>query len=142
MSSRAHVAQLALLLRSLAPAFARIGFAMVLGGVGCAEPQLEQPVAARVDDLALADGGSGADWLGFGRTYDEQRYSPLTQIDDSNVGDLKVDWVLDLPTDRGLASTPLVVDGVLYFIGSMNIVRAVDATSGDHLWTYDPRVRE
>jgi hypothetical protein len=39
-------------------------------------------------------------------------------------------------------STPLVVDGVLYFVGSMNVVRAVDATSGQLLWEYDPRVRD
>ena len=37
---------------------------------------------------------------------------------------------------------PLVVDGVIYFVGSMNVVRALDATSGEMLWTYDPRVRE
>ena len=38
-------------------------------------------------------------------------------------------------------STPLVVDGVLYFIGSMNVVRAVDATTGALLWEFDPEVR-
>lgn len=50
--------------------------------------------------------------------------------------------MLELPDDRGLASTPLVVDGVMYFIGSMNIVRAVDATSGELIWQYDPHVRD
>ena len=54
---------------------------------------------------------------------------------------LAPDWFLELPTDRGLVSTPLVVNGVLYFIGSMNVVRAVDATSGELLWEYDPEVR-
>jgi quinohemoprotein ethanol dehydrogenase len=95
-----------------------------------------------VDDAALADTVQGENWLAFGRTSNEQRFSPLTQITDANVGSLAVDWSLDLPGDRGLGSTPLVVDGVLYFIGSMNIVRAVDATSGALLWTYDPRTRE
>jgi len=82
----------------------------------------------------------GANWLAFGRTYSEQRFSPLTQINSLNVGDLAVDWYLDLPNDRGLTSTPLVVDGVLYFIGSMNIVRAVDGRTGELLWEYDPDI--
>ena len=42
----------------------------------------------------------------------------------------------------GLVSTPLVVDGILYFVGTMNIVRAVEAVSGEILWTYNPRVAE
>ena len=93
-----------------------------------------------VDDKALADESSGDNWLAFGRTYSEQRYSPLTQISDATIGRLKPDWFLELPNDRGLVSTPLVVDGALYFIGSMNIVRAVDARSGKLIWQYDPRV--
>ena len=83
-----------------------------------------------VDDAALGDEASGDNWLAYGRTYSEQRFSPLTQIDDRTVSRLGPDWVLELPGDRGLVSTPLVVDGVLYFIGSMNVVRAVDATVG------------
>ena len=93
-----------------------------------------------VDDKALADESSGDNWLAFGRTYSEQRYSPLTQISDATIGRLKPDWFLELPNDRSLVSTPLVVDGALYFIGSMNIVRAVDARSGKLIWQYDPRV--
>ena len=91
-----------------------------------------------VDDAALSQDGQGENWLAFGRTYNEQRFSPLTQINDSNVGGLAVDWFVDLPSDRDLSSTPLVVDGVLYFVGSMNVVRALDAASGEMLWTYDP----
>jgi quinohemoprotein ethanol dehydrogenase len=142
MSSPVSLANLTFRIPPQAPRLANIGLMVLLVAAGCAEPAPEQRVATRIDDLALTTGGSGEDWVGFGRTYDEQRFSPLTQINDGNVGDLSVDWVLDLPTDRGLASTPLVVDGVLYFIGSMNIVQAVDATSGERLWTYDPRVRE
>ena len=93
-----------------------------------------------VDDRALADESRGDDWLAFGKTYSEQRFSPLAQINASNVADLTVDWYLDLPNDRGLTSTPLVVDGVLYFIGSMNVVRAVDGATGEMLWEYDPDI--
>ena len=93
-----------------------------------------------VNDSAMVDESRGDNWLAFGRTYSEQRFSPLTQVNTSNVGDLSVDWYLDLPNDRGLTSTPLVVDGILYFIGSMNVVRAVDGTSGEMLWEYDPDI--
>jgi quinohemoprotein ethanol dehydrogenase len=94
-----------------------------------------------VDDAALANEAQGDNWLAFGRTYSEQRFSPLAQINDATIARLRPDWVLELPNDRGLVSTPLAVDGALYFVGSMNIVRAVDARSGKLLWTYDPDVR-
>jgi quinohemoprotein ethanol dehydrogenase len=90
----------------------------------------------------MADESHGDNWLAFGRTYSEQRYSPLDQVNTTNVSGLRVDWYLDLPQDRGLVSTPLVVDGILYFVGSMNKVRAVDARSGALLWEYDPKVHE
>jgi len=93
-----------------------------------------------VDDAALTEQGKGENWLAYGRTYDEQRYSPLQQINENNVGDLGVEWFLDLPNDRSLTGTPLVVDGVLYFNGSYNVIRAVDAKSGKVLWEYDPDV--
>ena len=97
---------------------------ILLGLAGCGP---DTPARTLVGDAALADTVQGENWLAFGRTTHEQRFSPLTQIDDSNVAGLAVDWYLDLPGDRGLGSTPLVVDGVMYFIGSMNVVRAVDA---------------
>ena len=93
-----------------------------------------------VDDVAMADEARGDNWLAFGRTYSEQRFSPLTQVNSLNIADLSVDWYLDLPDDRGLTSTPLVVDGILYFIGSMNVVRAVDGATGEVLWEYDPDI--
>lgn len=90
----------------------------------------------------MADESRGENWLAFGRTYSEQRFSPLVQINAANVAQLMPDWFIDLPNDRSLVSTPLVAEGVMYFIGSMNIVRAVDAASGEALWRYDPRVAE
>jgi|TARA_B100000809_G_scaffold92162_1_gene90713 quinohemoprotein ethanol dehydrogenase len=90
----------------------------------------------------MADESQGENWLAFGRTYSEQRFSPLTQINQSNVGGLELEWYVDLPNSRSLVSTPLVVDGIMYFISSMNIVRAVDATSGEELWRYDPQVAQ
>ena len=91
-------------------------------------------------DEAIANEAEENDWLAYGRTHSEQRFSPSTEIDTGNVSKLKVDWFMDLPDDVGLVSTPLVIDGVLYFTGTMNIIRAVDAASGKLIWTYDPEV--
>lgn len=95
-----------------------------------------------VDDASLADLDQGGDWLAFGRTFEEQRFSPLEEVHDGNVGDLGVAWYLDLPESRTLYGTPLVADGVMYFEGSWNVVHAVDAASGEVLWTHDPGVIE
>jgi len=95
---------------------------------------------ADVNDAAMVDNSNASEWLTYGRTHDEQRFSPLTQINQDNVDDLAVDWYLDLPNTVGLVSTPLVADGVMYIIGSRNVVRALDAVSGRVLWTYDPQV--
>ncbi len=91
-------------------------------------------------DEAIADEEQESDWLAYGRTHNERRFSPSKDIDTGNVSRLKVDWFLDLPNDVGLVSTPLVVDGVMYFTGTMNILRAVDAASGKLIWEYDPEV--
>ncbi len=108
----------------------------------CSTSDSEHPSGTVVDDTAMADEVSGDNWLAFGRTYSEQRFSPLGQINSATIQNLGVDWFMDLPNDRGLVSTPLVVDGILYFVGSMNRVRAVNAATGELIWGYDPRVVE
>ena len=92
-----------------------------------------------VDDKAIADLGDGSNWLAYGRNSNEQRYSPLDQINTDTVKRLGVAWSLDLPNDRSLLATPLVVDGVIYFTGSYSVARAVDAKTGKLLWEYDPK---
>ncbi len=104
------------------------------------QPRADTPAATLVDDAAMADEDQGENWLAYGRTYSEQRFSPLDQVNTATVAGLGVDWYMNLPGDRGLVSTPLVVDGVMYFIGSMNRVRAVDASNGNLVWTFDPEV--
>ena len=79
-------------------------------------------------------------WLSHGRTYDEQRYSPLKQINSRNVGSLGLEWYFDFDTRRGLEATPIVVDGMLYTTGAWSQVFALDARSGELLWKYDPEV--
>ncbi len=79
-------------------------------------------------------------WLAHGRTSAEQRFSPLDQINDSNVAELGLAWYADLDTKRGQEATPIVVDGVLYSTSAWSKVQAVDAKSGRILWQYDPEV--
>lgn len=92
-----------------------------------------------VNDESLSDESDTRNWLSYGRTYSEQRYSPMTTINTESVKRLGVDWVLELPTDRTLVGTPLVVDGIMYFTGSYSVTRAVDAKTGTLLWEYDPK---
>ena len=96
-----------------------------------------------VDGAAIANEAETANWLSYGRTYSEQRYSPLTEVNAENVGTLGLDWFMEFPLQhRSLLSTPLVVDGVMYFTGSWSSIEAVDLRSRKHLWTYDPKVLE
>ena len=89
--------------------------------------------------IAAADSEPG-NWLSHGRTYDEQRYSPLDQINTDNIASLGLAWHWDTDTKRGLESTPIVVDGVMFSTGSWSVVWAHDAKTGELLWKYDPQV--
>jgi PQQ-dependent dehydrogenase (methanol/ethanol family) len=77
-------------------------------------------------------------WLTHGRDYSEQRFSPLTSIDASNVADLGLAWTYELGTPRGAEATPLVIDGVMYVTSSWGLVYALDARTGSELWVHDP----
>jgi quinohemoprotein ethanol dehydrogenase len=117
---------------------------VLLAALACGR-QVEEPAGAggpgALDDARLraAEEDEG-NWLLHGRTYSEQRYSPLDRIDERNVAELGLAWSLDTQTNRGLEATPIVVDGVLYASGSWSIVFAVDARTGRELWRFDPEV--
>ncbi len=84
----------------------------------------------------------GTNWILKGGDFNGQHYSPLAQVNRANVGRLGLAWAADLPIPDGVATTPIVIDGVVYLSGAYSIVLAVDAKSGDILWSYDPEVRE
>ncbi|WP_054529257.1 PQQ-dependent dehydrogenase, methanol/ethanol family [Erythrobacter sp. SG61-1L] len=93
------------------------------------------------DRLRHADAPANVgDWMSYSRTWDEQRFSPLKQINDGNVQRLGLAWYDDLETYRGVQASPLVVDGVLYNESIYNVVTAYDGKTGRKLWTYDPKV--
>ncbi|MBV1881832.1 MAG: PQQ-dependent dehydrogenase, methanol/ethanol family [Pseudomonadales bacterium] len=79
-------------------------------------------------------------WLSHGRTYSEQRYSPLDKINDTNAATLGLAWFYDIPIKRGMEATSLVIDGRLYTTSGWSNVYAMDAKTGKELWTFDPKV--
>lgn len=113
----------------------------LLSSVGCRSKSQAPPPPASVDAARLthADADPG-NWMSYGRTYSEQRFSPLKQINDQNVGQLALAWYVDLDTRRGQEATPIVVDGVMYFTTAWSKVFAVKAATGEKLWSYDPKV--
>jgi glucose dehydrogenase len=90
--------------------------------------------------LLAADAEPG-NWMAPGRTYSEQHFSPLKDIDAGNVRQLGLAWYYDLDAaHRGQESTPLIIDGVMYVTSAWSKVFALDAKTGAALWTYDPKV--
>ena len=74
-----------------------------------------------------------ANWLMWRRTLDSHGFSPLTQIDRSNVSKLKMVWSRGMGTGN-MEATPLVYDGVMYTPGPADYIQAIDAKTGDLLW--------
>jgi quinohemoprotein ethanol dehydrogenase len=96
---------------------------------------------AQVDSARIIDADKDAgNWMTYGRTYREERFSPLKQITDVNVHQLSLAWFYDLDTRRGQEATPLVVDGVMYFTTAWSKVVSLDAATGALHWEFDPKV--
>ena len=100
--------------------------------------------AKRIDDVALknaAKAASDGDWLTYGLTPGETRYSPLKQIDASNVKRLGLVWSYEVGDGGGdQEATPLVWNNTIYGITNWSIVFAVDARTGKEKWRWDPLV--
>ena len=95
-----------------------------------------------VDDKALKSAVKNADeWLTNGRDYTERRYSPLKQIDASNVKRLGLAWYYDTGSFAGtVETTPIISNGTLYGTIPWSIVFAVDAKTGKEKWRWDPKI--
>jgi alcohol dehydrogenase (cytochrome c) len=92
--------------------------------------------AQNLDPAAIAHPAKDS-WPTYNGDYSGQRFSQLTQINTQNVGMLSLAWAFqtEVPTGTGLKSTPLLVDGVLYFT-EPDDVWAVDARTGRQVWHY------
>ncbi|KGT90302.1 glucose dehydrogenase [Erwinia typographi] len=95
------------------------------------------------------DGIAAGDWPAYGRTQGGTRYSPLTQINDKNVGQLKEAWTFQTgdmkrPTDPGEMTnevTPIKIGDSLYLCTPHQILFALDAASGKEKWKFDPQLK-
>ncbi|MEB3130816.1 hypothetical protein VJC19_22070, partial [Bacillus paralicheniformis] len=96
-----------------------------------------------------ADGIAAGDWPADGRTQAGTRYSPLTQINDKNVGQLKEAWTfrtgdMKRPTDPGEMTdevTPIKIGDSLYLCTPHQILFALDAATGKEKWKFDPQLK-
>ncbi len=104
-----------------------------------AQPATTGPAWVDANRIGNAD-AEPQNWLAHGRTWSEQRYSPLADINESNIGDLGLTWYFDLDTARGQQASPIVVDGVMYTTSAWSKVQVLDAATGQLKWQFDPEV--
>jgi quinohemoprotein ethanol dehydrogenase len=102
----------------------------------------QQPQVTRQPDAtALRNAAQSKEWLTYGGSYAETRYSALRQIDASNLDRLGLAWTYIVGTGGGnQEATPLFSNGILYGITNYSIAFAVDAKTGNELWRFDPKV--
>ncbi len=81
------------------------------------------------------------DWPVYGGTPDNIHYSPLTQINRTNVNQLEVAWTFDTGERGGLQTSPIIVNGILYGITPTQKVFALDAADGKLLWKFDSGIK-
>ena len=114
-----------------------IGLFLTLLGVSSAQVK-------RVDDAALrnaAKSASDGDWLSYGLTPGETRFSPLKQINASNVKRLGLVWTYEAGEGGGdQEATPLVWNNTIFSVTNYSIVFALDARTGKEKWRWDPEV--
>ena len=117
-------------------AVAGIALLAVTAIVGAQQP-------AQIDDSALRKAGAGDNWLTYGLDQAETRFSPLTDINTSNVKELGLSWSAEVGAGGGgQEATPLVSNGVIYGITNWSVVFAVDARTGKEKWRWDPWVNQ
>ena len=113
---------------------------------GSAKIFAQQP--AVVDSAVLKKAGTPADpfpgsWLTYGKSQSETRYSPLKQIDASNVKRLGLEWSYVVGAGGyNQEGTPLVWNNTIYGTTSWSVVYAVDARTGKQIWRWDPEVNQ
>ena len=95
-----------------------------------ADPPLVTPERLRA-------GNAGGDWLTYGGSYANWRYSPLADISRDNVAKLAPAWMLQTGVQGQVAGSPVVADGVLYFTAAHNNLYALDAVTGEQRWHYE-----
>ncbi len=114
---------------------------MIVGGVATGRGQSAERKYVPVTDAMLQKPDPG-DWLAWRRTLDGWGYSPLNQINRTNVARLKMAWTRGLIGPGNQEGTPLVHDGVMFIPNPGDNIQAVDATTGDLIWEYRRKLPE
>src|SRR6185312_8200507 len=123
----------------------RLSAAIVVGcalnsGVAAPSAKAAKPAASVTAARLVKAAKEPGQWMTYGGTYSEQRFSPLKQIDASNVSKLGLQWFADYETNQNQHGSPLYIDGVIYVSTARNVVYAFDAKSGKELWKYNPMI--
>jgi quinohemoprotein ethanol dehydrogenase len=111
------------------------GALVLLGTAAIAGPAV---VDSADEDISAVS----ADWPVNGGNHRGEHFSLLDQIDVKSVANLGLAWATRIPAADGISATPIVIDGVVYVSGPFSVVFALDAGTGEMLWTYDPDVRK
>ncbi|MEX1256848.1 MAG: pyrroloquinoline quinone-dependent dehydrogenase [Gemmatimonadota bacterium] len=102
-----------------------------------------------LEGTGAQQGAPAGTWPAYGGDAGSTQFAPLAEIHADNVRDVSVAWVWSSPDDAlasanaslsagAFKATPLMVDGVLYVRTSLSLVSAIDAATGEELWTFDP----
>ena len=122
-----QVWQLVTYLRSLPGASAELPWA----------PQNREAKFAPVPYERLRDAAAEpGNWVTYWGDYSGRHFSPLNQIDASNVRALQAQWALQVPGESAVEAVPVVVDGIMFVTRPPGEVIALDAATGTRLWTY------
>ena len=103
--------------------------ALALAACGTDAPQIDTDTYGAAENWD----NPGGDWAG-------SHFSRLEGLTKANVGELGLAWEYDLGTARVQESTPLVIDGVMYASGNLGRVYALNAVTGEELWTFVPEM--
>src|SRR6476660_8422683 len=114
------------------------GLPVLVGATFAASALLAQSV-----DTARLEAAGQNDWLTYHGSYKSYHYSPLAQINASNVASLNVAWIhIPRRGTRGLQSMPLPADGVLYYTGYYSRTVELNGATGQVIWFYFPDLED
>ena len=118
--------------------FAPLFLALICKTIWAADIPQGNVTDSRVINSPSEEPGS---WLTYGQNFKEQRFSELTQINTDTIARLGLAWTKQIGDyNMRMQGTPLVVDGVMYVSNGWSVIYALDATTGEEIWKYDPEV--
>jgi alcohol dehydrogenase (cytochrome c) len=98
-------------------------------------------LSAQVSYDRIANAGKEpSNWLTYSGNYQSHRFTSLSQINKSNVAQLKPAWIYQMRRTGIVETSPIVVDGVMYITEPPSTATALDARTGRPLWTYTPTI--